>query len=129
MEVFFYGGAKFFPQGSKAAQGQEEQFQKKGPDVGQKEADPESEAAQQQEIGHAAQEEAEHEVDAHLAVSGPDGPEEEGGDGAQPKQQIQRLAQKPPFQPRAQDPEQVIEHSQRRAQAGGAQKGPALGGV
>lgn len=81
--------------------------------------------AQREEIGHPAQEEGDDRINPHLAAAPHQSPEEEGGGGQRPEEQVQKHPQ-PPGQAPPQQPQQVVHHPQGKPQAHPPQEGEGL---
>lgn len=125
-EDVFCNFSDFFQNSPCRPQRKGQNAQKEGDKIGAQVAQAEQPGADGQKIQGAA-DQAEHgAVEAYLTAPGPLGPEEQGGGGAQPEQQIQEGAQGAELHPHPEDTEQVVDHPHAAAQEQGLAQGPDL---
>lgn len=125
-EDVFCNFSDFFQNGPCRPQWKGQNAQKEGDEIGAQVAQAKQPGADGQEIQGAAQQAEHGAVEAHPAAPGPLGPEEQGGRGAQPEQQVQEGPQEAELHPHPEDAEQVVDHAHAAAQEQSLAQGPDL---
>lgn len=126
MEVPFHNFLNFFtPPNQKTERGSGQAAEKRS-QIGRFAGQEEDRAAEQPEIGCAAQKERGDHIEPQLPAPRSDGIEEQDCGGQEPEGQIQSRSDQRQPEPPPEGAEQVVGQPQRRAQQHGAQQRPGL---
>lgn len=109
----------FFQKGGQKAQREGEHQEQQSHQIRPPIAQPQKKRAEHPEVQPAAHQAKGRAVKADLPTPSPLGPEEQGGSGGQPEQQVQDRPQQRRPHPHPQDAEQIVHHSQRTSQQQG----------
>lgn len=126
MEGFFYGLPYLFAKRDRTGYRQGQNAPKDAEKIGEKVAQFEDPAAEQEEVGRRAPEHGQYHIDAHLAVSCGHRLHKERHRNQDPKEEVQEAAQKPQADPHPEHAEEVVQHTHSRAQGQRPGKGGRL---
>lgn len=128
MKVIFHRIFDFFAYCNKSGDREKHKTPQKTQKIGNQIAQFKCPVAQQQEIDHRAAQDSEEQEDAYPASAHLHRVDKNRGGDSQPEQKVQKPAQYPPGDAKAQDAEEVVQHADQPAEEKGAQQCEGLPG-